>query len=86
MKGIPLSLQTTNTIVGRGASKDIDILIEPSNLIKSFEILKKLNFKIPVKNIPYTKKSILGEYSRFIHNELQLYKDTKIGRINIDLH
>ena len=34
LKGIPLSLQTTNSIIGRGASKDIDILIGAIKKVK----------------------------------------------------
>ena len=75
LKGIPLSLQTTNSIIGRGASKDIDLLIQPFNLIKTVEILQRIGFNIPLLNKPYIDKSICGEFSRFMNNELTLYRN-----------
>lgn len=86
LKGIPLALQTTGSIIGRGASKDIDILVEPCNVLKTIEMLQKINFQLPIKHKPFFNKSLVGKYSRYIDNQLILFKDTKFGRIYLDLH
>ena len=86
LKGIPLSLQTTKSILGRGSSNDLDIIIEIKDLNRVINLLNRLGFKVNNNSKTYLQNSYLGKYSRFVNNELFLYRKFKDKFQYIDLH
>ena len=86
IKGIPLSIQTTNNLISRG-SGDIDIFIDPSKINKVCRILEERGFKKSTPYINYSK-SILGRYITFVSPEVKFQKkDTRNNfPLDIDIH
>ncbi len=86
IKGIPLSMQTTNSLFKRGNNYDIDIWIEEKDLEKSVKNLINSGFKISQNNKIFLLKNNIGKYSRFSKNELSMSMQTNNEIIYIDLH
>lgn len=85
LKGFLLSGLTTNSINKRD-SGDIDILIEINKLSTAISLLQNLGFIRMENQFPEELSSVLSNYSKFIYNEITLYKRTEIGIIFVDLH
>ena len=86
IKGIPLSIQTTNNLISRG-SGDIDIFIDPSLINKVCAILEERGFKKSFPNINYSK-SIIGRYITFVSPEVKFQKNYFGNNflLDIDIH
>ena len=83
IKGIPLSIQTTNNLISRG-SGDIDIFIDPSLINKVCTILEERGFKKLYPNINYSK-SIIGRYITFVSPEVKFQKQDFGNNFSVDI-
>ena len=83
IKGIPLSIQTTNNIISRGAG-DIDIFIDPSSINKVSEILKEKGYRKSTPYINYSN-SVIGKYITFVSPEVMFRKNYPEINFSLDL-
>ena len=83
IKGIPLSIQTTNNLISRGAG-DIDIFIDPSSINKVSEILKEKGFRKSTPYINYSN-SVIGKYITFVSPEVMFRKNYPEINFSLDL-
>jgi len=83
IKGIPLSIQTTNNLTSRGGG-DIDIFIDPSSINKVCRILEEKGFR---KSTPYLNysNSIIGKYITFVSPELKFQKKELANNFSLDI-
>ena len=86
IKGIPLSIQTTNNLISRGGG-DIDIFIDPSSINKVCKILEETGFQKSTPYINYTD-SIIGKYISFVSPEVMFQKKYFQNNfsLNLDIH
>ena len=85
IKGIPLSLQTTNNPTLRGDG-DLDIFVAEKNLYDSINLLKINGFERINGYMPKNLKSKIGTYCLKVRNELPLRKIDSSSKEIIDLH
>jgi len=83
IKGIPLSIQTTNNLGSRG-SGDIDIFIDPSSINIVCRILEERGFSKLTPHINYSN-SIIGRYITFISPEVKFQKKDLKNNFSYDL-
>ena len=83
IKGIPLSIQTTNNLISRG-SGDIDIFIDPSSINKVCKILDDRGFRKLSPYINYSD-SIIGRYITFVSPEVKFQKKDLENNFSLDL-
>lgn len=86
IKGIPLALQTTGSQTARGRG-DLDLLVDPSELVAAVALLESSGFaRVPGK-IPRNLIGPSGRYSRWVGYELSMVRMSSCGRREwIDLH
>lgn len=82
IKGIPLSLQTTGSISGRGRSADLDLWVDPAQLQEAIGILQSLGFLRHWGEGPLEMGGLRGGYCRWIGYEVSLQRHHQM----IDLH
>jgi hypothetical protein len=82
IKGIPLSLQTTGSISGRGRSADLDLWVDPRRLQTAIGVLQNLGFVRKWGEAPLHMGGLRGRYCRWIGYELSLQRNHQV----IDLH
>jgi hypothetical protein len=85
VKGIPLALQTTGQLSGRG-SGDVDMLVDPRQLAAAVELLEGAGFRRTPGQFPQRLESLWGRYSRWAYNELPLTRSGPAGIQRLDLH
>jgi hypothetical protein len=86
VKGIPLALQTTGKLSGRGSSGDVDMVVDPSQLVAAVALLEVAGFRRPAGQFPRRLESLLGRYSRRAYNELPLTRSGPVCIKRLDLH
>jgi len=84
-KGIALSLQTTGLVSSRG-SGDVDILVNPNQLVATVELLETAGFRREPGRFPQGLESLRGRYSRWAYNELLMTRKGPSGIEQLDLH
>ena len=86
IKGIPVALQTTGTLTGRGRG-DLDLLVDPSELVPAVALLESSGFERVSGKIPHNLIGPSGRYSRWVGYELSMFRISSCGRREwIDLH
>jgi hypothetical protein len=85
VKGIPLALQTTNLLNGRGCG-DVDMVVDPSQLVAAVDLLEGAGFRRSPGHFPRRLESLWGQYSRWAYNELPLIRSGSSGIQRLDLH
>ena len=83
IKGIPLSIQTSNNVISRG-SGDIDIFIDPTSTNKVCEILEERGFRKSTPHIDYSN-SIIGRYITFVSPEVKFQKKDLENNFTLEL-
>ncbi len=84
-KGIALSLQTTGLVSSRG-SGDVDVLVNPNQLVKAVELLETAGFSRAPGRFPQELASLSGRYSQWAYNELLMIRSGPAGIEQLDLH
>jgi len=85
IKGIPLALQTTGSIISRGRG-DLDLFVDPKRLGEAIELLQSEGFIHSYGPTPHGEQSKLGLYSRFVDMEISMHRHHKNAIQWIDLH
>ena len=86
IKGIPLALQTTGSLTARGRG-DLDLLVDPSELVAAVALLESSGFERVSGKIPRNLIGPSGRYSRWVGYELSMVRVSSCGRREwIDLH
>lgn len=85
IKGIPLALQTTGSLIARGRG-DLDLLVEPRQLPAAVALLESAGFSRCLGQFPRHLDSLWGRYSRWASYEFSLNRGTRGGVQWIDLH
>ena len=84
IKGIPLALQTTGTVITRGRG-DLDLLVDPKRLPEAVALLESVGFEKAYGASCIGTDSPQDKYSRFVSIELSLVRQ-RGQRQWIDLH
>lgn len=86
IKGIPLALQTTGSLSGRGGLGDLDLFVDTRWLHQAVQLLEGQGFlRLPGK-FPNNLNSASGRYCRWVGYELSLMRPGRLGNQWIDLH
>jgi hypothetical protein len=85
IKGIPLALQTTGSLIARGRG-DLDLLVDPRQLPAAVALLEGAGFSRCPGQFPRQLGSVWGRYSRWAGYELSLARQGPAGIQWIDLH
>lgn len=86
LKGIPLSIKTTNNSLDRGHSLDLDIFIDKKDVQKVSNLLCINGFKLEEDNNEFINNKKIGKYYRFIMPEILFSKNKNQTTQYIDLH
>ena len=86
LKGIPLSIKTTNNSLDRGHSLDLDIFIDKKDLQKISNLLYLNGFKLEEENYEFIENKKISKYFRFIMPEILFSKSKNQTKQFIDLH
>ena len=84
IKGIPLALQTTGSLISRGRG-DLDLLVDPKRLPEALQLLESVGFEKTYGASCIGTDSPQDKYSRFVSIELSLVRQ-RGQRQWIDLH
>jgi hypothetical protein len=82
IKGLPLSLQTTGLISGRGRSGDLDLWVAPRHLADAIRLLEQLGFQREWGEGPLNLEGARWRYCRWTGYEVTLRRQWQ----TIDLH
>lgn len=85
IKGIPLALQTTGSLIARGRG-DLDLLVDPKRLPAVVALLESAGFSRCPGEFPSQLSSVWGRYSRWAGYEFSLTRQGPAGLQWIDLH
>ena len=85
IKGIPLALQTTGSLIARGRG-DLDLLVDPRQLPAAVALLESAGFSRCPGEFPRQLGSVWGRYSRWAGYEFSLVRQSPAGLQWIDLH
>lgn len=65
LKGVPLALQTTGSLIGRGGG-DLDVWVDARQLPQAFALLQHAGFAPTFGPSPHADASLHGRYSRWV--------------------
>ena len=82
IKGLPLALQTTGQISGRGRSGDLDLWVDPRHLADAIGHLEQLGFQREWGEGPLNREGFRWRYCRWTGYEVTLRRQWQ----TIDLH
>lgn len=82
IKGLPLALQTTGQISGRGRSGDLDLWVAPRHLADAIGLLEQLGFQREWGEGPLHQEGFRWRYCRWTGYEVTLRRQWQ----TIDLH
>jgi hypothetical protein len=85
LKGIPLSLQTTQTVTARGRG-DLDLWVRPRDLSAAINLLESVGFRLTRGFSCFADSTFQGLYSRFVSIEISLMRIRGQHIQFIDLH
>ena len=85
IKGIPLALQTTGSLIARGRG-DLDLLVDTKRLPAVVALLESAGFSRCPGEFPSQLSSVWGRYSRWAGYEFSLTRQGPAGVQWIDLH
>jgi hypothetical protein len=85
IKGIPLALQTTGSLIARGRG-DLDLLVDTKRLPEAVALLESAGFSRCPGQFPRQLNSVWGRYSRWAGYEFSLVRQSPAGLQWIDLH
>lgn len=85
LKGIPLSLQTTQTVTARGQG-DLDLWVRPRDLGAAINLLESVGFHLTEGFSCFADSTFQGLYSRFVSIEISLMRTRGRHSQFIDLH
>jgi hypothetical protein len=85
LKGIPLSLQTTQTLTARGRG-DLDLWVRPRDVDEAINLLKDEGFHLAEGFSCVADSTFQGAYSRFVKIEISLMRTQGRHIQFIDLH
>ena len=85
IKGIPLALQTTGSLIARGRG-DLDLLVDTKRLPAVVALLESAGFSRCPGEFPSQLSSVWGRYSRWAGYEFSLTRQGPAGLQWIDLH
>lgn len=85
IKGIPLALQTTDSLTARGRG-DLDLLVDPRRLPEAVALLESAGFSRCPGQFPHQLHSAWGRYGQWAYNQFSLVRQGQAGTQWIDLH
>ncbi len=86
LKGIILAKQITNIKEGRGKSLDLDLLIEYKDIREIVNLFQTIGFKVPMEQNIFLNNGIYGSISRFLSQEMCMYRNKNGKNEFIDIH
>lgn len=86
IKGVPLAMQTTGSLAGRGRG-DLDLFVDPEAVVPALALLASQGFAIAFpKDSGYGQASWLGRYCRWTTHQVDLQRRQGPGPEWLDLH